>query len=154
MRRFTILVVAAVGAFRLLAGPARATYHLEMVNEVMLSSASGDSGVRFVELLDHGGAEEQFPPIFGPFKLAVYDGAGNKLDEQTLNPSGLRAAAMADSEYLISTAGADAALGVTGDEQLTVALPAAAGQACFQGSPNPPAVSCLTWGTITKRVAI
>jgi hypothetical protein len=137
-----------------LATPALATYHLEMVNEVMLASSSGDSGVRFVELLDHGGTEEAFPPVFGPFKLGVYDGAGNKLGEQTLDPAGLRSAASADREYLISTSAADAAFGVTGDEVLTVALPAAAGQVCFEGSPQPPAVSCLTWGTITKRVAI
>ncbi|HEY3021214.1 MAG TPA: hypothetical protein VGJ32_13540 [Solirubrobacteraceae bacterium] len=54
--------------------------------------------------------------------------------------------------YLASTPAADAAFSVTGDERLDVALPAGAGQACFEANPSPPAFSCLTWGTITKPV--
>lgn len=153
MRRLAVLAVTFLGAFGVLASPAFATFHLEMVNEVMLASSSGDGSVQFVELLDHGGTEEVFPPVFAPFKLGVYDGAGNKLGEQMLNPDGLRAAAASDSPYLISTSGADAAFGVTGDEKLTVTLPAAAGQACFEGNPQPHPVSCITWGTVSKPVA-
>jgi hypothetical protein len=134
------------------ATPAFATFHLEMVNEVMLASGSGDSSVQFVELLDHGGTEEQFTPVFAPYKLVIYDAAGNKLGEHQLDPTGLRAAAMADREYLISTAAANTAFGVMGDETLDVQLPLTAGQACFEANPNPPAFSCLTWGTITKPV--
>src|SRR3954463_10193887 len=107
----------------LTATPAFATSHLEMVNEVMLASGAGDASVQFVELLDHGGSEEAFTPVFAPYKLVIYDAAGNKVGEHELNPSGLRDAATADREYLVSTPAADAAFGVTGDEALDVPLP-------------------------------
>ena len=118
----------------------------------MLASSAGDASVQFVELLDHGGSEEAFTPVFAPYKLVIYDGAGNKLGEHELNPTGLKDAATANREYLVSTAAANTTLGVMGDETLDVALPLAAGQACFEANPNPPAFSCLTWGTITKPV--
>src|SRR5437588_4291380 len=137
-----------------LAAPSQATYHLNMVNEVMLASSTGDTSVQFVEFVDHGGTEEAFTPAFAPYKLVIYDAAGNKLAEQTLDPNKLRAAAAVGREYLVSTSAADATFHVTGDEPLAVMLPQGAGQACFEGSPTPPAVSCLTWGKITKPVPI
>ncbi|MFL5895446.1 MAG: hypothetical protein ACJ76Z_10065 [Thermoleophilaceae bacterium] len=142
----------AIG-FGALAAPAHATFHLEKVNEVMLASAGGDPSVQFVELLDHGGTEEQFTPVFAPYKLVVYDGAGNKLGEHVLTASGLSKAAAADGPYLISTAPADAAFGVKGDEVLDMPLPQAAGQACFEANAQPSAFNCMTWGPITKAVA-
>jgi hypothetical protein len=152
MRRFAALLVGLFAIAGVCAAPAFATFHLEMANEVMLASSSGDSGVQFVELLDHGGTEEAFTPVFAPYRLVIYDAAGNKLGEHELSPSGLRDAAMADREYLLSTAAANSAFGVTGDEVLDVNLPLGAGQACFEANPDPPAFSCLTWGTITKPV--
>ena len=131
---------------------AHATFHLEKVNEVMLASSSADSGVQFVELLDQGGSEEAFTPVFAPYKLVIYDAAGNKLGEHMLDPTGLRSAASSGAPYLISTPAADSAFGVKGDERLDVALPLSAGQACFEANPNPPAFNCLTWGAITKAV--
>ena len=153
MRRIGILVAGFLAGMGVLAAPAFATFHLEMVNEVMLASGTGDASVQFVELLDHGGTEEAFTPIFAPYKLVVYDGAGNKLGPgQTLDSTGLRNAASANREYLLSTPAADSALSVEGDESLTVALPAGSGQACFEANPDPPAFSCLTWGTVTNPV--
>jgi hypothetical protein len=146
-----VLTSLAVGGLAVLAGPSQATFHLEKVNEVMLASGSGDSSVQFVELLDRGGTEEAFTPVFAPYKLVVYDAGANKLGEHSLSADGLRAAA-SGREYLVSTAGADAAFGVAGDERLDVPLPAGAGQACFEANPDPPAFSCLTWGAITKPV--
>jgi len=153
VRDASFVVSLALGGLGALAAPALATFHLAKVNEVMLASNSGDSGVQFVELLDRGGVEEQFTPVFAPYKLVVYNGAGNKLAEQTLNPTGLRGAAAAGREYLISTQAADSAFGVTGDERLVVPLPAGGGQACFEANtPSPTAFNCLTWGSITKSV--
>jgi hypothetical protein len=149
-RALAALTFAGVG---LLAAPAHATFHLEKINEVMLASSTGDGGVQFVELLDRGGSEEAFTPVFAPYKLVIYDAAGNKLGEHGLNPDGLRPAAASGREYLISTGAADAALGVSGDERLDISLPRNAGQACFEANPSPPAFSCLTWGAITKPVA-
>lgn len=147
-------ICAAAGLFGLmLAAPAQATFHLEKVNEVMPAGTGGDPSIQFVELLDHGGTEEAFTPIFAPYKLVVYDAAGAKLGEHTLDPTGLRMAAAADAPYLLSTPAADSALGVKADEPLDVALPQTAGQACFEANPSPPAFSCLTWGTISKPVA-
>jgi hypothetical protein len=154
MRRILISLALATAAAGLGASPAQATFHLNTVNEVVLASAGGDASTQFVEFLDNGGTEEQFTPAFAPYKLIVYDGAGNGLGAQTLNPTGLRAAAAADREYLVSTATVDTAFGVTGDERLTVSLPSSAGQVCFAGSESPPqAVSCMTYGTISKPVS-
>jgi hypothetical protein len=152
MRRIVFLLIGSFAIAGASAAPALATFHLEMANEALLASSAGDSGVQFVELLDHGGSEEAFTPVFAPYKLVIYDAAGNKLGEHQLSPDGLRAAAMADREYLVSTPAADAAFGVSGDEALDVQLPLTAGQACFQANPDPPAFSCLTWGTISKPV--
>ena len=152
MRRFAALLAGSFVVAAVWATPALATFHLEMVNEVMLASSTGDSTVQFVELLDHGGSEEAFTPVFAPYKLVIYDAAGNKLGEHQLDPAGLRAAATANREYLISTGATNTAFGVMGDETLDVQLPLAAGQACFEANPNPPAFSCMTWGTITKPV--
>jgi len=152
MRRALITGVLGLGGLAVLAPPASATFHLEMVNEVMLASSSGNPGVQFVELLDHGGTEEAFTPVFAPYKLVVYDPAGNELGEHMLDPTGLRNAAAMDTEYLISTPAADAAFGVTGNERLDVSLPPSAGQVCFDANPNPPAFSCMTYGSISKTV--
>ena len=151
-RRSAVLTTLVLGALAALAGPAHATFHLNKVNEVMLASSAGDASVQFVELLDRGGSEEAFTPVFAPYKLVIYDAAANKLGEHTLSPDGLRAAAGAGREYLISTTQADTAFGVVGDERLDVSLPRSAGQACFEANPSPPAFSCLTWGAITKPV--
>ncbi len=152
MRRLAVL--AGVGVWWLVGAvaPAQATFHLEKVNEVMLASSGQDPNVQFVEVVDHGGTEEAFTPVFGPYELVVYDAAGAKVGQHMLDPNGLRSAAAADAPYLISTAAADAALAVKGDERLDVSLPVTAGQACFEANPTPPAISCLTWGAITKAV--
>src|SRR3954468_12058822 len=137
-RRTGALVTLTLAGLALLAAPAQATFHLEMVNEVMLASSGGDTGVQFVELLDRGGSEEAFTPVFAPYKLVVYDAAGNKLGEHGLSADGLRSAASGRREYLVSTAAADTAFGVSGDERLDVSLPRSAGQACFEANPDPP----------------
>jgi hypothetical protein len=154
-RRTAVLTSVALGVPCAVGSPAYATFHLNKVNEVMLASSSGDSSVQFVEFIDRGGVEEQFTPVFAPYKLVVYDGAGNKLGaEHVLNPTGLRGAAGVGREYLVSTSAADAAFGVTGDERLDLSLPAGAGQACFEANtPSPTAFSCLTWGAVTKSVS-
>lgn len=145
------LALVCLGA---LAGPAFATFHLDKVNEVMLASGAGASNVQYVELLDRGGTEEEFTPIFAPYKLVVYDAAGNRLGEHVLGATGLRSAAAVGREYLVSTPAADAVFGVMGDERLDVALPLGGGQACFEANtPAPTAYSCLTWGAVTRAVA-
>src|SRR5260370_19305380 len=139
----------------MLAGPAQGTYHLNQVNEVMLASGSGDSSVQYVEFIDRGGSEEQFTPAFATYRRVIYDAGGTKLVEQMLEPNKLRPEAAVGREYLVSPPGTDSAFHVTGDERLTRTLPPGAGQACFEGNTPPPtAVSCLTWGVITKPVGI
>jgi hypothetical protein len=151
LRRAIAGVVFLVGLAMPVAA-AQATFHLEKVNEVMLASGSGDSTVQFVELLDKGGTEESFPPIFAPYKLVVYNAAGTELGEQTLNPTGLRNAATAGTEYLIATPAAASAFGVTADEPLNVSLPLDSAQVCYRGSPGN--ISCITYGSITQPVPI
>src|SRR3954465_529505 len=91
-RRTGDLAALTVVGVAVLAAPAHATYPPEKANGVMRVSKAGYAGVQFVELLDRGGSEEAFTPVFAPYKLAVYDGAANKLGEHTLNPDGPRAA--------------------------------------------------------------
>ena len=152
MRRFGISVALVLAGLVLLPAGAQATFHEQMVNEVMLASASGDSNVRFVELYDAGGAEESFPATFAPYGLTIYDAGGHSLGSQALSASGMRSAALANTQYLVSTAAADAAFGVTGDEPLTVSLPKTAGQACYTARGGIP-YSCITWGCITSFVS-
>jgi hypothetical protein len=135
-----------------LAAPASATFHLNKVNEVLLASSSGDASVQFVEFLNQGDSSETYPPTFGPYKFVVYDAAGNMLGEQVLSGPALSSARAAGRPYLVSTAAADAAFGVTGDERLDVTLPQGAGQACFVATVQGEAYSCLTWGRLTKAV--
>ena len=135
-----------------MAAPAAATFHLNKVNEVMLASGSGDASVQFVEFLDRGGSAEVFPPTMGPYKLVVYDAAANKLGEHVLSGPALSSARAAGRPYLLSTAAADAAFGVIGDERLYMTLPQGAGQACFVATAQSEAYSCLTWGRLTKAV--
>src|ERR1019366_8392006 len=73
MRRMAISMDSALVGFGLLATLAPSTFHLAVVNEVMLASASGDPSVQFVELLDRGGPEEPLTPLFAPYQLVVYD---------------------------------------------------------------------------------
>jgi hypothetical protein len=152
VRRLGLTLVLLAVAMALPAA-AQATFHLQTANEVMLASASGDTNVRFVELYDAGGAEESFPPTFGPYGLAVYDGSAHMLGSQALSASGMAGAAVANRPYLISTAAADAALGVPGDEALTVALPKPVGQACYTAGGGTP-FSCITWGCVKTFVSV
>ncbi|HZI90862.1 MAG TPA: hypothetical protein VFD31_04435 [Thermoleophilaceae bacterium] len=145
----TLLLLAGMGVR---AAPASATFHLNKVNEVMLASSSGGASVQFVEFLDKGGSAEIFPPTMGPFKLVVYDAAGNKLGEHVLSGPALSSARAAGRPYLVSTVAADIAFGVTGDERLDVTLPQGAGQVCFVATAQSEAYSCLTWGRLTKAI--
>lgn len=147
MRRLLLALVLVTLA---LPTAAQASFHLQTANEVMLASSSGDTNVRFVELFD--GTAEPFPSAFGPYGLAVYDGAAHKLGSQALSNTGMATAAAAGQPYLISTAAADAALGATGDQVLTVALPKPVGQACFTALGGTP-YSCITWGCVTTFVS-
>ena len=151
MRRIAIWLAVSIAILALPVASAQATFHMQNANEVMLKSATGDAGVQFVELYDAGGSEETFAPTFGPFNLVVYDPAGHKLGSQQLSGSGMASASSANRQYLISTAAADSALAVTGDEKLAVALPTGAGQACYTAM-GETAYSCITWGCITTAV--
>lgn len=151
-RRVAVLTLLSLAGLGVQAAPASATFHLNKVNEVMLASSSGDASVQFVEFLDQGDSSEVFPPTFSPYKLVVYDADANELGEHVLSGPGLSSARAAPRPYLVSTAAADAAFGVMGDETLDVTLPQGAGQACFVATAQSEAYSCLTWGRLTKAV--
>jgi hypothetical protein len=140
------LRIAATAALILLLGvvPAQASFHLMRVNEVMLSTG-GDSSAQFVELIDP--SDEPFPSSTGPYKIVVYDAAGAKLGAHTISTTLLQGRDNTQP-LLISTAAADAALGVTGDERLDVALPAT-GQLCYTAGSSESAIDCIAWGCIT-----
>jgi hypothetical protein len=152
VRRLGLVLALLAASIVLPAAGAQASFHLQTANEVMLASSAGDTNVRFVELFDGGGASETFPSGFGPYGLQIYDGAANPLGHQALNGSKMAAAATSATPYLISTAAADTAFAIAGDEALTVTLPRPVGQACFTAFGGTP-YSCITWGCVQKFVA-
>src|SRR4051794_10653040 len=111
MRRFAFL--AAVLLALAVPAAANASFHLTQVNEVM-TSTGGDTNKRFVELLDS--AVEPFPAATGPYHLLSYDAAGAVLGTQTVNTP------LPTTPFLLSTPEADAALGVSGNQALTIPL--------------------------------
>jgi hypothetical protein len=141
------LRIAASSVFILLLGvvPAQASFHLMHVNEVMLSTG-GNANAQFVELIDP--SDEPFPSGTGPYKVVVYDGAGAKLGAHTISTALLQGRDNTQP-LLISTAASDAALGVTGDEALDVALPST-GQLCYTAGSSESAIDCVAWGCITS----
>jgi hypothetical protein len=143
MRR-TIFAVTVLGTL-LLAAPAHATFHLLKINELAVSTG-GSQSAQFVELLDP--SSEPFPVTFAPYKLVVYDGAGNKLPgEQTLMTSPGYAN---PTPRLLATQ--PTVLGAARDEALTISLPAAAGQLCYANGSGPSLVDCLGWGAVSAPV--
>ncbi len=112
------------------------------VNEIGL----GDS--QFVELLDS--ADDAFPSGEGPYKVVVYDAAGAKQGAHTIANSLLQGRDNT-KPLLLSTAAADAAYGVKGDEALSVGLPSP-GQACFTQGGGETKVSCVSWGCVGTPV--
>jgi hypothetical protein len=143
------LRIAAVALFVLLAGavPAQASFHLMRVNEFMLSTG-GNAGAQFVELLDS--SDEPFPSGSAPYKVVVYDASGAKLGAHAISTALLQGRDNTQP-LLISTAAADAALGVTGDEALDVALPAT-GQLCYTAGSSESRIDCVGWGCIVTPV--
>ena len=113
------------------------------INEVGLGDA------QFVELLDP--ADEPFPTDQGPYKVVVFDGAGTRTAAHTVS-SALLQGRDNTQPLLISSAGANSAYAVTGDETLSAALPSP-GQACFTKGAGETKVNCVSWGCIDKPVS-
>ncbi len=113
------------------------------INEVGLGAA------QFIELLDP--ADEPFPNEQGPYKVVVYDGAGAREGAHTISTALLQGR---DNTIplLLSTAAADIAFGVSGDEALSQALPSP-GHACFTKGAGETKVDCVSWGCVTSAVS-
>jgi plastocyanin len=147
-----LAVCLAVGAGALgLSAPANATFHVQKVDEVLLAGPTGNSA-QYVELFDQGGSSETFPPFAEPYGLAIFDAAGHPVGSQALDASKMNSARAAGRPYLVSTPAADASFTVSGDQPLTVPLPASAGQACYTATTGNTPYSCLTWGCISHAV--
>ena len=114
------------------------------LNEVMLSTG-GDPNAQFVELLDPFG--EPFPSP--PYKVVIYDTNGTSVGSHTVSQALL---ASTTAPILISTGSADTALGVTGHEVLSVALPTP-GQACFTRGMTEQIIHCVAWGCVATPKA-
>src|SRR5881227_2038243 len=144
------LRIALSVSFLLLLGavPAQASFHFMRINEVMLSTG-GNASAQFVEMLDS--VDEPFPDSTAPYKLVVYDANGQKLGEHTISTALLQGRDNTQP-LLISTPAADAALGVTGDEALDVALPAT-GQLCYTAGSAEAAIDCIAWGCIVTTAS-
>lgn len=113
------------------------------INEVGLGAA------QFIELLDS--ADETFPAEQGPYKVVVYDAAGARQGAHTISTALLQGR---DNTLplLLSTAAADIAFNVSGDEVLTQTLPSP-GHACFTKGAGETRVDCVSWGCITGAVS-
>jgi hypothetical protein len=113
------------------------------INEV------GLGGAQFIELLDP--ADETFPSAQQPYRVVVYDGAGTRQGAHTIS-SALLQGRDNTIPLLLSTAAADIAYGVIGDEVLSRALPSP-GQACFTKGFDETKVDCVSWGCVTVAVS-
>lgn len=113
------------------------------INEVGLGDAS------FVELLDP--ADEAFPSDQGPYKVVVFDGGGARTGAHVVSSSLLQGRDNT-TPLLLSSAGANSAYGVTGDEALSVGLPSP-GQACFTKGAGETKVNCVSWGCVATAVS-
>jgi hypothetical protein len=136
-------VLAAACAFPAAAGAAD---HLMEVNEVMVS-VGGNPAAQYIEILDP--FNEPFPSP--PYRLVVFDANGTRLGAHELGGD----AQIVDSNVpmLISTPAADAALGVTGHQALSVTLPTSAGQISFTRGLAETKINTLTYGCINTAVA-
>jgi len=105
------------------------------INEFALTPDS------FVELLKSGEGQEEFPTDQGPYKLVVYDAAGDEVGEHVIAPELLRA----QVRPLFSDTLPEK------DEPLEVALPAV-GQMCFTQGADGLKVDCVAWGCIATPV--
>jgi hypothetical protein len=144
--RFPLVGLAFVIALFAFAVPAQAHFHLNKVNEVMLSSG-GDSTAQFVEFSDPA---EDFPCIgLGdpPYHLVVYGSNGSKTDSQDLSCGApLQALFAVDNRMYVATGTAPG----PADVPLSVVLPTAAGAVCFtSGATESNKVSCASWGCPT-----
>ena len=144
-RRLVIFVAASLVVAATQAAPARAVDHLMEVNEIQ-TAVGGNSAAQFIEILDP--FNEPFPTT--PYRLVVYDANGTRLGHHELGGD----AQIIDNNVpmLISTAAADAALGVTGDQVLSVALPVGAGQIAFTRALSEQRIHTLTYGCINTAV--
>lgn len=113
------------------------------INEVGLGDAP------FVELLDP--ADETFPSDQGPYKVVVFDAAGARTGAHTISSSLLQGRDNT-KPLLLSSAGANSAYGVTGDETLSTGLPNP-GQACFTKGAGETKVNCVSWGCVVTAVS-
>jgi hypothetical protein len=136
VRRLGLVVVALLA----LPASAHASFHQAIVNEV-LTSIGGDTTKQFVEMYDPFG--EPFPATSGPYHLVSYDSAGTVQQTQTLNTP------LPSTPFLVSTPQADAALGTSGNQALTISLPQGAGAVCFTHGATDAKVHCMKWGAFT-----
>jgi hypothetical protein len=125
-----------------IAGTARADEHQMVVSEVMLSTG-GDARAQLIELHDTG--DELFPAP--AYSVEVFDAEAVSLG--TIATPGI-SGGNGPTFYLVTTPQADAALGVTGDTALNIALPVD-GQACFIGTAARK-VHCIAWGCVNQKV--
>jgi MYXO-CTERM domain-containing protein len=134
-----VMIVMVVASF---SGTAHATEHMMVVNEILISTG-GDPSAQLIELWDIG--DEPFPNA--TYAVDVFDAEGASLARV---PAPGISGGGGSRYYLLSTPGADSALGITADAPLTTALPED-GQACFIGT-NDRRVHCVAWGCVNMKV--
>jgi hypothetical protein len=124
------------------ASTAHATEQQMVVNEVLLSTGN-DPAAQLLELGDLGDETFDAPAYF----VDVFDADAvlvGRVDAPGIPGGG------GPRFYVLSTAAADAKLGMTGDASLTTALPVD-GQACFIGTAERK-IHCIAWGCVNTKV--
>ena len=112
------------------------------VNEV-LTSAGGDTAVRYVELRnDVGGC------LFPSSRIEVFDADGALIGNAA--PVAATTCFGPDTYFLFATSGAETVFTTTGDHGIVPALPVTAGQVCFTSSTT--RYDCVRYGTINTVI--
>ncbi len=136
-------ILTAIGFLVLVSRVAHADVQDWQVNEV-LTSAGGDTGVRYVELRnDVGGC------LFASSRIEVFDADGGLIANAA--PFASTTCFGPNTYFLFATSGAETAFATTSDHGIVPTLPVSAGQVCFTSSAS--RYDCVRYGTINTVVA-
>ena len=135
----TLAAVACVAAALLPIRPAYALFHLMKVTEVFAGTTE-QPAAQFVELQMY--ADQQ--RFVATHEVVVFDSSGEEAGTFTFT-SALQNGA-SQSYVLVATPEAETLFGVTADLEMTPAIAAGGGKACFRGNDGA-LIDCASWGS-------
>ncbi|MEA2432810.1 MAG: hypothetical protein QOG54_267 [Actinomycetota bacterium] len=128
------LLVAALCAALLPMGPARASFHLNLIREVFAGTANAPNA-EYVELQMWANGQN----FVSGQSIIVYDDTDTEIARFEFADN--VANGLDQSYILVATPEAETLFGVQADLEMTASLPSSGGKVCFGG------IDCVAWGT-------